>query len=46
MQVWFVQAVLGDRFEDLYLEASSAEEALVFAKRATTLKSRWTRFIL
>lgn len=46
MQVWFVQAILGDRFEDLYLKAASAEEALALAEQATALKSRWTRFVL
>jgi hypothetical protein len=46
MTTYLVQAIYGDRFEDLYVSARSEAEALVKASKATTLKSRWTRFII
>lgn len=46
MTTYLVQARLGDSFEDLHVKASSPEAAVEKAKKATTLKSRWTRFVL
>jgi len=42
---FLIQAILGDRFEDLYIEASSAAEAIRKARKLTSLESRWTRFV-
>lgn len=46
MTTYLVQAIYGDRFEDLHVRARSEAEALVKARKATTLKSQWTRFVL
>jgi hypothetical protein len=46
MKTYLVQAILGDRFEDLLVKARSPEAAVEKAKKATTLKSRFTRFVL
>jgi len=44
MTTYFIQAILGDRFEDLYVTAATPAAALVIAKQQTTLKHRFTRF--
>lgn len=46
MTTYLVQAILGDAFEDLYIEARNPAEAIAKATKATSLKSRWTRFVL
>lgn len=46
MTTYLVQAILGEAFEDLYVEARNEAEAIAKAKKATTLKSRWTRFAI
>lgn len=43
---WMVQAILGEQFEDVYVTARTAEEAIAKARKATALKSRWTRFVI
>lgn len=40
-----IQAILGNRFEDVIVKAVSEEEALKEAKKVTTLKSCWTNFV-
>ena len=42
---YLIQAILGERFEDLYVEARSVQEAIRKAEKLTTLRSRWTRFV-
>lgn len=44
IKTYFVQAILGDEFEDLYVEASSYAEAVSKARKLTRLQSRWTSF--
>jgi hypothetical protein len=44
-RTFHIQAILGDRFEDIYVEATDAAEARRIAAQLTTLKSRWTRFV-
>lgn len=46
MITYHVQAILGDRFEDIYVDAKSAAAAVVKARKATTLVSQWTLFVL
>jgi hypothetical protein len=46
MQTFLVQAILGDAFEDLYVTAASAAEAIAKAKTMTTLRHRFTRFAI
>lgn len=46
MTAYSVQAILGDRFEDILVKAKSEAAAIEKAKKATTLKSIWTRFVL
>lgn len=46
MVTFMVQAILGERFEDIYVEARNEAEAIRKAEKLTTLKSRWTRFVI
>lgn len=46
MITYMVQAILGDRFEDLYIVARNADEAIAKASKITTLKNRFTRFVV
>jgi len=46
MQTFLVQARLGSQFEDLYVEARTAAEAVAKAKKLTTLKHRFTNFVV
>ncbi len=46
MSTYSVQAILGDRFEDILVKASSEQDAINKAEKITTLKSRWTRFVV
>ncbi|WP_154707531.1 hypothetical protein [Brucella abortus] len=46
MTTYLVQAQLGDRFEDLYVQARSEREALAKARRLTTLKHHFTNFVI
>jgi hypothetical protein len=46
MLTFMVQAILGERFEDIYVTAGSEAEAIRKAEQLTTLKSRWTRFVI
>lgn len=46
MITFSVQAILGDRFEDLLVKARTEAEAIRKAEKITTLKSRWTRFVI
>ncbi len=46
MIIYSVQVILGDRFEDLLIKARNEVEALRKAEKATTLKSRWARFVI
>ena len=46
MQVWLVQVILGERFEDLYVTAKSASAAIAKARKQTTLPARWARFAI
>lgn len=46
MQTYMVQAILGDRFEDIYVDAKNEQSAILKAKKITSLKSTWTRFVL
>lgn len=43
--VFFIQARLGDKFEDMYIRARTPERALEKAKKQTTLKHRFTNFV-
>ena len=45
-ETFFVQAILCDRFEDLYIEARNVDEALAKAKEQTTLRHHFTRFVI
>ena len=46
MTTYIVQAIYGNQFEDLYVEARSPEQAVAKARKLTSLRSRWTRFVL
>lgn len=43
-QTFFVQAIQGDRFEDLYVQARSWNEAVRKARKLTTLDPRWATY--
>lgn len=45
MQTFMIQARLGNDFEDMYIEAKTVEEAIVIARRITTLNHRFTNFV-
>ena len=46
MTTYSVQAILGDRFEDILVKARTEAEAVEKATKLTSLKSRWTRFVI
>lgn len=41
-----VQARLGDQFEDIHVKARNATHAVELAKKRTSLKHRFTRFVV
>lgn len=44
IQTYFVQVILGDDFEDLYIKATSRADAIAKAKQVTTIKHRFATF--
>ena len=46
METYLVQAILCDKFEDLYVKASNEQEAIEKAKKMTTIKSRFVNFVI
>jgi len=46
METYLVQAILYDKFEDLYVKAASEQEAIEKAKKMTTLKSTFVNFVI
>jgi len=46
METYLVQAILCDKFEDLYVKATSEQEAIEKAKKMTSLKSRFVNFVI
>jgi hypothetical protein len=45
-QTYLVHVRLCEKFEDLYVEATSPEAAIAAAKKLTTLNVRWARFVI
>jgi hypothetical protein len=43
---YFVQAQLGDQFEDLIIKAKTPAEAIAKARKATRLQHRFTAFVI
>jgi hypothetical protein len=46
MNAYQVQAIYGENFEDIYVEAKNEKEAINKAKKITSLKSKWTKFVI
>lgn len=46
MKTYMVQAIYGEQFEDITVKAANPKDAIAAARQLTTLKSRWTRFVL
>jgi hypothetical protein len=46
MRTYQVQAIYGEKFEDIYVEAQNEKEAINKAKKITGLKSKWTKFVI
>lgn len=44
MQTYFVQVILGDLFEDIYVKATSRADAIAKAKEVTTIKHRFATY--
>jgi hypothetical protein len=49
MRTYFVQAILGDKFEDLHVKCSTIAtraQIIARARRMTTLRGQWVKFVL
>ena len=46
METYMVQAILGNQFEDLYVKATSEQEAIEKAKKMTTIQSTFVNFVI
>jgi len=46
METYLVQAILCDKFEDLYVKATSEQEAIEKARKMTSFKSRFVNFVI
>ena len=46
IETYMVQAILSASFEDLYVSAASEPEAIAIAKKLTTIKSKFVKFVI
>ena len=46
VETYLVQAILCDKFEDLYVKATSEQEAIEKARKMTSFKSRFVNFVI